>query len=163
MGGTMSENVVSRKYLSALRILLGVILLVTWVDNLGKGLYTPLDFQAFILELANGHPLGFYGAFLENVIAANAGIFAVFQMVAELLLGLALLTGTLTRLAGLGAAAFFFNLFLAYTNPSLGEWIWTYVMLLALALVVSLGAAGRAWGLDQLLLQRRGEPKLPVY
>jgi len=159
----MNENTVPRTYLSALRVLLGIILLVTWKENLDKGLYTPDGFRGFIESLAEGHPVEFYRSFLLNGMAPLAGIFGPFQMIAELGMGLALLTGTLTRLAGLGATFFFFNLFLAYLNPNLGEWIWTYVMLIALAVVVTLGRAGRSWGVDALLRQRRGEPRIPVY
>jgi len=159
----MHENTVPRTYLSALRILLGIILLVTWKENLDKGLYTPDGFRGFIESLAGGHPVEFYRSFLLGVMASGAGFFAPFQMIAELGMGLALLTGTLTRLAGLGATFFFFNLFMAYLNPNPGEWIWTYVMLIALAVVVTLGRAGRSWGVDALLLKRSSEPRIPVY
>jgi uncharacterized membrane protein YphA (DoxX/SURF4 family) len=159
----MTSNSISRRYLAVLRILLGVIFLVTWADNLGKGFYTPAGFREFILSLADGHPLGFYRAFLEGVVAPVAGIFAPFQMVAELGMGLALLTGAFTPLAGLGAAFFFLNLLLAYLNPALGEWIWTYVLLVTVAVVVTLSSAGRAWGIDSWLLNRRGSPRLPLY
>jgi len=159
----MNENTIPRTYLSALRILLGIILLVTWKENLDKGLYTPEGFRGFVEFLADGHPVEFYRSFLLGVMAPGAAVFAPFQMIAELGMGLALLTGTLTRLAGLGATLFFLNLFLSYLNPNPGEWIWTYVMLIALALVVTLGRAGLSWGVDALLLKRRGEPRIPVY
>ena len=154
---------VSRIWLAVPRIVLGIILLVTWVENLNKGLYSAEGFRGFILSLADGHPLGFYAAFLTNVVAPISGMFGAFQMVAELLLGLALITGTLTTLAGLGAILFFLNLFLAYLNPNLGEWIWTYVMLVTMASIVTLGRAGRALGVDTLLFRSRGEPKYPIY
>jgi len=159
----MNENMVSRKYLGALRVLLGIIFLVTWAENLRKGFYTPNGFRRFIELLADGHPLEFYRLFLLGVMAPGAGFVSFFQMIAELGMGLALLTGTLTRLAGLGATFFFLNLFLAYLNPNLGEWIWTYVMLLALAVVITLGSAGRAWGVDALLAKRNEHPRWPVY
>jgi len=159
----MNENTVPRTYLSALRILLGIILLVTWKENLDKGLYTPDGFRGFIESLAEGHPIEFYRAFLLNVMAPGAAFLGPFQMIAELGMGLALLSGTLTRLAGLGATFFFLNLFMAYLNPNPGEWIWTYVMLVALAVVVTLGRAGRSWGVDALLLKRSSEPRIPVY
>ena len=71
-------------------------------------------------------------------------------------MGLALLVGLFTPLAAVGAALFFFNLFLA--NFGGQEWIWTYVLLTVSALVVALSQAGRAWGVDILLLRRLGEP-----
>ncbi len=42
------------------------------------------------------------------------------------------------------------------------EWIWTYVLLTVSAVVVSLTQTGRAWGVDALLLRRRGEPRYNV-
>ena len=154
---------VSRVWLAIPRILLGVILLVTWYENLSKGLYTADGFRGFILGLAAGHPLGFYEGFLTDVIAPIAGAFGSIQMVVELLMGLALLAGAFTPLAGLGAILFFFNLFLAYLNPNQGEWIWTYVMLVTLAVIVTFGRAGRSLGLDAILIRRFGEPGLPLW
>ena len=90
------------------------------------------------------------------------GLFAIFQLVGELLLGLALLVGLFTPLAAVGAALFFFNLFLAYFGGN--EWIWTYVLLTVSALVTALAQSGRAWGLDSLLLRRLGEPPIgPIW
>ena len=153
-----------RQVVAILRITLGVIILATWFENLQKGIYTAQgitdlfnhpDWGAF----ANGGgALPGYKAIIENTVLAVPGVFAVFQMVAELLMGLGLLFGALTPLAGAGATIFFFNLFLTYLGNS-NEWIWTYVLLTVSALVVTLVRSGRVWGLDRLLLSSRGEPK----
>jgi len=154
---------VSRVWLAIPRVVLGTILLVTWFENLTKGLYSAEGFRGFILSLAEGHPLGLYAGFLTGVIAPIAGVFGPLQMVAELAMGVALLTGALIPLAGLAAIVFFFNLFLAYLNPNPGEWIWTYVMLVTLAVIVTFGRAGRSLGVDAILLARFGEPKQPLW
>ncbi|HET7091502.1 MAG TPA: DoxX family membrane protein [Anaerolineae bacterium] len=159
----MKENTVPRTLISALRILLGIIFLATWKENLDQGLYTAEGFRGFMEHLADGHPLEFYRAFLLDVMAPLAPVFGPFQMVAELGMGLALLSGTLTRLAGAAATLFFVNLFLAYLNTALGEWIWTYVLLIAVAAVAALGRAGLSWGVDARLRRRYGDPRLPVY
>lgn len=153
----------SQLWLAVPRIVLGVILVVTWYENLAKGLYQADNFRGFILYLAEGHTIGPYHAFLTGVVAPNAGLFATFQLVTELLMGLALIFGALTPLAGLGALFFFANLFVAYLNPTLGEWIWTHVMLLTMAAMSTFGKSGRALGIDLLLLQHWGEPKYPFY
>jgi thiosulfate dehydrogenase [quinone] large subunit len=147
-----------RSTIALLRITLGVILLVTWWENLQKGLYQSNSFAGFINSLAAGHPIAAYRTFLTNVVAANATIFATFQLITELGMGLALVLGFLTPLAGLGATVFFLNLFLAYLNPNTGEWIWTYVLLVVAALVVTLTRSGRAWGIDRRLVKQRGRP-----
>jgi uncharacterized membrane protein YphA (DoxX/SURF4 family) len=150
-----------RQIIVILRVVLGIIFLVTWWENMQKGLYQADNFAGFINWLADGHPIGFYGAFLTNVIAPIAPVFGTFQMITELGMGLALLIGALTPLTSLGATFFFLNLFMSYLNPNTGEWIWTYVLLIAAAVVVGLARSGRAWGIDAWLLNKRGNPPIP--
>lgn len=154
-----------RAAVALLRITLGVILLVTWWDNLQKGLYTGEGLMGFFnwlfdAENGNASSLGFYKGFLDATILPIAGPFAAFQMVVELLIGLALLLGLFTPLAGAGAALFFANLLLAYFGGH--EWIWVYVLLLMAALVTALTRSGRSLGLDRLMLSRRGQPPVPL-
>ena len=145
-----------RQVIAILRITLGVILLVTWYDNLVKGLYTGDGLSGFFNWLfspdGNNSSLLWYRDLLNATILGVPGLFAVFQLVTELLLGLALLVGAFTPAAGIGAAFFFFNLFLSYFGGH--EWIWTYVLLTIAAVVVGLTRSGRALGLDQMLAQR---------
>lgn len=145
-----------RTALAMLRITLGIIILATWYDNLTKGLYTPDGLTGFLDWLSdpngNGGTLTFYHNFLSAAIVPVAGLFAPFQMVAELAMGLGLLLGGLTRLFALAAMLFFLNLFLAYFGGQ--EWIWTYFLLFVVAMAVALGAAGRKWGIDRWLRQR---------
>ena len=150
-----------RRVIVILRVVLAIILLVTWWENLNKGLYEGDNFAGFINWLADGHPIGWYRSILTGVIVPIAPVFGTFQLVAGLGMGLALLLGALVPLAGLGATFFFFNLFLAYLNPNTGEWIWTYVLLVSTALVVALTRSGRALGLDAILAKKRGEPPIP--
>jgi uncharacterized membrane protein YphA (DoxX/SURF4 family) len=152
-----------RRIIAILRITLGVIILATWWDNLQKGIYTAQgitdlfthpDWGAFT---HGGGALPGYRPIIENTILQAPGVFATFQMVAELLMGLGLLFGGLTPVAGAGAAFFFLNLFLTYFGHS-EEWIWTYVLLAVSALVVTLARSGRVWGVDAVLLRIQGEP-----
>lgn len=149
-----------RRYVAILRIVLGIIILVTWWDNLQKGLYSAQGITDLFAHpewgaFANGGGalLG-YRTVIEATILQVPSAFATFQLVAELLMGLGLLLGGLTVLAGAGAMVFFFNLFLTYFGNS-QEWIWTYVLLVTAALVVTLARSGREWGLDGLLLRQR--------
>lgn len=161
-----AELTKTRQAVALLRMILGVIILATWWENLTReptSLYNAEGLTGFFNWLfdpidGNGSTLTTYRAILEATILQVPGLFAAFQMVAELLMGIGLLVGGLTRLAGLGATVFFFNLFLSYYGGH--EWIWTYVLLTASALVVTLACAGREWGADKFLLQQRGEPPL---
>ena len=141
-----------------LRITLGVILVATWFKNLQDGIYTADGIVGLFNYLFNDNGGGpaFYQAIIGATILQVPGLFAVFQLVGELLMGLGLLVGLFTPLAAVGAALFFFNLFLAYLGGN--EWIWTYVLLTVSALVAGLVQSGRAWGVDSLLLRRLGEP-----
>ncbi|MCY3897896.1 MAG: DoxX family membrane protein [Caldilineaceae bacterium] len=152
------EQNTARQATAILRITLGVILIVTWFKNLQDGIYTADGIVGLFNYLFNDNGGGpaFYRALINGTILQVPGLFAVFQLVGELLLGLGLLVGLFTPLAALGAALFFFNLFLAYLGGN--DWIWTYVLLTVSALVVALAQSGRAWGLDSLLLKRLGEP-----
>jgi NADH dehydrogenase len=147
-----------RRITVLLRVVLGIIFIVTWWENLNKGLYQADNFAGFIRGLAEGHPLTWYGSFLTGVIAPNAAIFSTFQLITELGMGIAFILGLFTPLAGLGATFFFLNLLLSYLNPNTGEWIWTYVLLVTVALAVALARSGRALGVDGILLKNRGKP-----
>lgn len=159
------ETARPRTALAMLRITLGLIILATWYDNLTKGLYTPDGLTGFLNWLSdpngNGGTLGFYHTFLDAAIVPVAGLFAPFQMVTELAMGLGLLLGGLTRLFALAAMLFFLNLFLAYFGGQ--EWIWTYFLLFVVAMAVALGAAGRKWGIDRWLRQRQSLTRFSLF
>ena len=150
--------------LALLRITLGIIITITWYDNLTKGLYTADGLRNFLNWLfdpnGNASSLTFYKAILDATIIPAAGLFGIFQLITELLLGLGLISGTFTRFFGFAAMAFFLNLFLSYFGGH--EWIWTYVLLFMSSLTITLGYAGRHFGVDQMLVQSRGEPPYPV-
>lgn len=150
--------------IALLRITLGIIILVTWKENLNKGLYTADGLTGFLNWLfdANGNAssLGFYKSFLDVAVLPVAGLFGKFQLVSELILGIALILGSYTRLFGLAALFFFINLLLSYFGGH--EWIWVYVLLAVASLTVALGAGGRTLGVDQYLLQKNGDPKYPI-
>ena len=151
-----------RRIVALLRITLGIILLVTWAENLSKGVYSAGGISGLFEYIFddNGGGAAFYRAIIGGTVLQAPGVFGAFQMVAEFLMGAGLLLGALTPLAGFGAAFFFFNLFLAYFGGQ--EWIWTYVLLTVSALVAALTRSGRAWGVDAWLLSRRGEPPYSV-
>jgi hypothetical protein len=151
-----------RTVVAILRITLGVILLATWYDNLLKGVYTANGITELFSYLFNDNGGGpsWYRLLIQNTVLRAPGFFATFQLVMEPLLGLGLLLGALTPMAGLAAALFFFNLFLAYLGGN--DWIWTYVLLVSSAVVAALTRSGRALGIDSFLLSTRGRPPIPL-
>lgn len=156
----------TRRAVALLRITLGLLILATWWENLQKGIYTGQGITDLFTHPewgafpnGGGALLG-YRALIEGTVLQFPRAFAAFQMIAEFLMGAGLLLGALTPLAGAGATFFFLNLFLTYVGNS-QEWIWTYVLLFVSALVVTISLSGRQFGVDQLLLRRRGQPPIP--
>jgi uncharacterized membrane protein YphA (DoxX/SURF4 family) len=108
-----------RTAVALLRITLGIIILATWYDNLRGGLYTAAGLTGFFnwlfdAENGNSSSLLAFKFYLDTAVVPVAGPFANFQMIAELVMGLALLLGFFTRLFGLAAMFFFINLFLSF-------------------------------------------------
>lgn len=111
-------------------------------------------------HLDAGNTYGFFRPFLEGVVLKMPAVFAYAVAWGELLLGLALLLGLFTRLASfLGAfmvASFLFTKgtsvpLLTHSNY---DTFWTLTLL-----VLGFCAAGRAFGLDRILLARKGESR----
>ncbi len=103
------------------------------------------------------HPtFSWYAAFLRSVVVPNFGFFGLLTFVTEIALGLGLLLGLLTRVAGLGGALWQVNIALgAFSVP--GEWSWIWALLIAPQCVFAACGAGRALGVDGLI-RRRLEP-----
>lgn len=143
-------------WIALLRIMLGLVFLTSWVSNLFQGFYTSEGLYRFFTEVypQSQNPLAFYAAFINGVILPIRGAFALFQLVAELSMGLALLVGAFTPFFSLTGIFFLTNTFLA----SLGhDWPWSYLMPIAILAVVFFTRAGRSLGVDAYLLKRFGE------
>jgi uncharacterized membrane protein YphA (DoxX/SURF4 family) len=143
-----------------LRIYLGVVFLIAVSAKLrAQPSFTP-GLVGFLQHLAleNAHP--FYRPFVTDVVLPHAGFFAKLVIVGELLVGLALVTGTATRLAAVGAMVLVLNYMFAK-----GAWFWTPssndAAFFFIALVVGLSRAGRTFGVDRLLARRW--PNVPLW
>lgn len=92
-------------------------------------------------------------AFLKDVVLPNLAFFGTVTFLVELLLGLALLTGTLTRLAG--GAAFLWQVNIAVQAFNVpGEWYWIWPLLTLPNFVFAATGAGRVLGVDAWLRRR---------
>ncbi len=145
----LKEPKVPLFYLSLLRILLGVLFITTWFENLDKDLYTPEGLKGFLESQLNENSLAWYESFIRDVIIPMRDVFAPFQLVSELLLGIFLLLGFLTRPAALGGFFFVLNTYLVSIGT--GEWAWSYYMILASLALVGISGAGRSLGVDAFL------------
>jgi uncharacterized membrane protein YphA (DoxX/SURF4 family) len=145
-------------WISLLRIMLGVMFLSTWLPNALDGLYTPDGLLNFFTKdfPQSENSLVFYANFIDDVILPIRNIFAPFQLVAEFLLGLALLVGAFTPLASIAGVFFLLNTMLATFGH---DWLWSYIMPMSILFVIFFTRAGRAMGVDAYLLKRFGERK----
>ena len=96
---------------------------------------------------------GFYGSFVESVVLPNFTAFAWIIFLAELVVGLMLLTGTLSRLAGLLGLLMSINLGIGLLEVP-GEWPWSYAMMAMWHGFFIVGGPGRLWGVDGWLWER---------
>ena len=84
---------VSLSWIALLRIMMGLVFLTTWFNNLNKGLYGD-GFLPFIQGWADGTEFRWYADFLYNVVIPNIEILRVVQVVTEgLIMGVFLLIG----------------------------------------------------------------------
>lgn len=143
-------------WIAKLRILVGLVFITSWLSNLFQGFYTADGLQRFFTEVypQSENPLAVYAAFINGVILPIRGFFAPFQLVAEGLLGLALLAGAFTPIFSLAGIFFLANTFLATLGH---DWPWSYLMPIAILVVTFYTRAGRQLGVDVYLLKRFGE------
>ena len=142
--------------ISASRILIGILWLFSlrwklppdFMPVAGKGL---MDW----LELEVQYPaFAFYGALVSSIVIPNSTLFAWMIFLTELLVGLSLLTGTMTRLGGLIGLLMAINLGIGLLEVP-GEWPWSYVMLAMWQATFVVAGAGRIFGVDGLLRKRK--------
>jgi uncharacterized membrane protein YphA (DoxX/SURF4 family) len=160
----LEQPAVGLFWLALLRVMIALMFLTTWGNNLVQGRYTPEGLFVFFTQTfpQSANPLGWYAGFINAVILPNRAMFAPFQLVAEALMGLALLAGVFTPPVSAIAAFFLANIFLATFGH---DWPWAYLMPISLLGLFCLTRAGRSLGVDAWLFKRFGEPpaRLPLW
>lgn len=140
---------------AASRILIGILWLYSlrwklppdFLPTAGNGL---MDW----LQLETQYPaFAFYGDFVASVVIPNFTLFAWILFLTELMVGLSLLSGTLTRLGGLIGLLMAINLGIGLLEVP-GEWPWSYVMLAMWQGTFVVTGAGRVFGIDGWLRKR---------
>ena len=100
------------------------------------------------IEQEIAHPaLPWYAAFLKQVVLPHFTLFGTLTFVTELALGLGLLLGCFTRLAGLGGFLWQVNIALGAFNVP-GEWYWIWPLLTLPQFCFAFCGAGRVLGVD---------------
>ncbi len=107
----------------------------------------------FLTQGRGDHGFGWYRAFLHTTVLPHAALFATLVMLGELYAGIGLLFGITTRLAA-GVAIFLLANFMCAKeslpwNPSSVD-----AADIVISLVILIGAAGRAFGVDRYIHDR---------
>jgi len=149
--GEILQGILARAALALLRMYLGVVFLIAAIPKLRED-FTPA-LTAFVQHRAMEHSHMFYRGFLQEVVLPNAQLFAALVTWGELLVGVLLILGLLTRLSATVALLLTLNYMFAK-----GAWPWTPssndAAFAAISLALAIGAAGRPLGLDAMLANR---------
>jgi uncharacterized membrane protein YphA (DoxX/SURF4 family) len=144
--------------LAILRLTLGAMFLSTFVENYGKGFYSPDGYSKLIgYYLTNGHAPAAWKSVM-TLMVNHASVAAPLQGVAELAFGILLLLGLLTRPVALAAFGFLASLWISEWGTA---WIWELLVPMMVALSLVVGAAGRKFGVDSILARKY--PRLPIW
>src|SRR6267378_1846664 len=106
-----------------------------------------------VAEFAAGNPIGWYRDFLQTTVLPHAELFATLQTIGEVVVGVGLLLGVMTRLAAAVGLFLALNFGLANQWMSFGQQGFHLLLVVSMAIFLVTGA-GRVWGLDGWLLAR---------
>jgi uncharacterized membrane protein YphA (DoxX/SURF4 family) len=138
--------------LALVRVTIGAMFVSVFFENLGKGLYTPAGYAGLIhYYIEKGHSPALWKAVMAQA-ASHAAMAAPMQAVAEISLGVLLVIGLLTRPVAFVASLYLASLWMSEWGTA---WIWELLVPVLALLGVAIGSAGRTWGLDGWLAQRR--------
>ena len=138
--------------LALVRVTIGAMFVSVFFENLGKGLYTPAGYAGLIHSyVEKGHSPALWKAVMEQA-ASHAAIAAPMQAMLEISLGVLLILGLLTRPVAFVAFLYLGSLWMSEWGTA---WIWELLVPVLASLGLAIGSAGRAWGVDAWLAQRR--------
>jgi uncharacterized membrane protein YphA (DoxX/SURF4 family) len=137
--------------LALVRVTIGMMFIWVFFENKGKGLYTPAGYASLIhYYIKASHSPAAWKAVM-GLAASHAAMAAPLQAMTEISLGVLLLVGLLTRPAAFVAFLFLGSLWISEFGTA---WIWELLVSVLACLGLSIGSAGRRWGVDAWLSQR---------
>jgi uncharacterized membrane protein YphA (DoxX/SURF4 family) len=150
------QNAADRRYaangLALVRLTIGAMFVWVFFENLGKGIYTPAGYAGLInYYIKASHSPAAWKAVM-GFMASHAAMAAPMQAMTEISLGILLLIGLLTRPVAFVAFLFLASLWVSEWGTS---WIWELLVSVLACLGLAIGRAGRKWGVDAWLSQRR--------
>ena len=150
-GPGVAHPPLAAKGLAMVRLIIGAMLVSVFFENLGKGLYRPAGYAGLIkYYIAHDHAPAAWKAVM-GFMASHAAMIAPVQGLTEISLGVLLVIGLFTRPVALVAFGFLASLWVSELGTS---WIWELLVPVVAALGLSVGQAGRTWGVDAWLARR---------
>ena len=138
--------------LAIVRVTIGAMFVWVFFENLGKGLYYPAGYADLVNHYIKvGHAPAAW-KWVMGLMASQAAVAAPVQAATEILLGILLIIGLLTRPAAVIAFLYLGSLWVSEWGTS---WIWELLVPVLASLGLAVGRAGRAWGIDAWLAERR--------
>ena len=138
--------------LAIVRLTIGAMFVSVFFENLGKGLYRPAGYAGLInYYIKQGHSPVAWKAVM-GLAASHAAMAAPLQAVTEISLGILLIMGLLTRPVAFVAFLYLGSLWMSEWGTA---WIWELLVPVLACLALAVGRAGRTWGIDARLAQRR--------
>ena len=151
MTGNITQEQNAANGLALVRVTIGAMFVWVFFENLGKGLYSAAGYANLInYYIKTSHSPGVWKAVMA-LAASHAALAAPLQAMTEISLGILLVIGLLTRPAAFVAFLYLGSLWISEWGTS---WIWELLVPVLASLGLSLGRAGRAWGVDALLARR---------
>ena len=140
------------KGLALVRVTIGAMFVWVFFENLGKGGYTPAGYAGVInYYIKMSHSPAIWKSVM-GFMSSHAAMVAPVQAATEISLGILLVIGLLTRPAAFVAFLFLVSLWISELGTS---WIWELLVPVVASLGLAVGRAGRTWGVDAFLAQRR--------
>ena len=151
---------VTRALLVILRVYVGVILFISDLGKLTRDNPFANEMLRFLRGVTARRASAPYLHFVQQIVIPHASLFSYLIMTGEAFAAISLLTGILTRIGSAVAMLLFLNYMLAegriFWSPDSED-----AALFFIGLVIFLGRAGRAWGIDSYLAKRW--PKSPLW
>jgi uncharacterized membrane protein YphA (DoxX/SURF4 family) len=151
---------ISRTLLVVPRVYVGLILFISDLGKLTRDNPFADEMLRFLRGVTTRRAAAPYLHFVQQIVIPHATLFSYLIMTGEAFAAISLLTGTLTRVGAMVAGFLFLNYMLAE-----GRMFWSPdsedAALIFICLMLFLGRAGRAFGIDSYLAKRW--PKCPLW
>jgi len=148
---SVTKQLAAARGLALVRLTIGAQFVWVFFENRGKGLYRPAEYAGLINSyIKMGHAPAAWKAVMA-LTASHAAMAAPMQAVFEISLGILLVIGLLTRPVAFVAFLYLGSLWVSEWGIG---WIWELLVPMLASLGLSIGYAGRRWGVDGWLSQR---------